>query len=85
MKCENVQKLLADIKEGDMKHNLDVMMHSPDCNFYDLINAYEMSGAREQIGNMVTEAMQKMQTDPELMYDLKKLASQQMKSVILPK
>lgn len=56
MKCENVQKLLADIKEGDMKHNLDVMMHSPDCNFYDLINAYEMSGAREQIGNMVTEA-----------------------------
>lgn len=56
MKCENVQKLLADIKEGDMKHNLDVMMRSPDCNFYDLINAYEMSGAREQIGNMVTEA-----------------------------
>ena len=56
MKCENVQKLLADIKEGDMKHNLDVLMHSPDCNFYDLINAYEMSGAREQIGNMVTEA-----------------------------
>lgn len=56
MKCENVQKLLADIKEGDIKHNLDVMMHSPDCNFYDLINAYEMSGAREQIGNMVTEA-----------------------------
>lgn len=56
IKCENVQKLLADIKEGDIKHNLDVMMHSPDCNFYDLINAYEMSGAREQIGNMVTEA-----------------------------
>lgn len=56
MKCENVQKLLADIKEDDIKHNLDVMMHSPDCNFYDLINAYEMSGAREQIGNMVTEA-----------------------------
>lgn len=56
IKCENVQKLLADIKEGDMKHNLDVMMRSPDCNFYDLINAYEMSGAREQIGNMVTEA-----------------------------
>lgn len=56
VKCENVQKLLADIKEGDIKHNLDVMMHSPDCNFYDLINAYEMSGAREQIGNMVTEA-----------------------------
>ena len=56
VKCENVQKLLADIKEEDIKHNLDVMMHSPDCNFYDLINAYEMSGAREQIGNMVTEA-----------------------------
>lgn len=56
IKCDNVQNLLTDIKEGDMTHNLDVMMRSPDCNFYSLINAYEMSGAREQIGNMITEA-----------------------------
>lgn len=56
VECENVQKLLANIKEDDITHNLDVIMHSPDCNFYDLINAYEMSGAKEQIGNMITEA-----------------------------